>query len=180
MVPEQDREVRKNSIASIATIAQRANDRKEHIESPALVNDLIAATSDSDSVIRDTATFALGLIADPASRERLTVLLNNGDANTRVNAAVGLARQKSTAGFPVFKQVLAADAKQPAEPVATRELESLLAVKNSLHAIRLLAEDWTPAQRAELVSLVDPISKNDLEPRIRTDATDVLLALRKN
>ena len=71
---EQDREIRKNCIASIAVIAGRADERHEKMKSPELVPDFIAATSDSDSLIRDMATYALGLIPTPASRERLACL----------------------------------------------------------------------------------------------------------
>jgi HEAT repeat protein len=179
MQSEQDREVRKNCIASVAVIAYRAEERKEPIKQPALVGDLVAATSDSDSLIRDTATYALGLINTPESHDRLAVLLTAGDANTRVNAAVGLARQKSTAGFPVFKQVLKDGAAHVADPAAPGQVEGLLALKNVLHAVHLLDTQWTQAQRAELAALIEPISREHAEPRIRTDANDALAALGK-
>jgi HEAT repeat protein len=176
MQPEQDREVRKNSIASIAVIAGRASEAHHPIDNTEVVKDLVTATSDSDNLIRDVSTFALGLIPTDQSRERLTVLLADADLNTRVNAAVGLARQKSTAGFRVFKDVL-----QPAAGQATggaAPLENLLAVKNALHAVKILAGEWTAQQQSELVALIDPISKNHAEPRIRTDAIDALVSLR--
>ncbi len=122
MKPEQDREIRKNSIASIAVIAGRADERHEAVNSPSLVEDLIAATSDSDSLIRDTGTYALGLVSTPASRDRLMVLVTAGNVNTRVNAAVGLARQKSTAGLPVFKEILTGGACRP--PIRKRPVRS--------------------------------------------------------
>jgi HEAT repeat protein len=174
MKPEQDREVRKNSIGSIAAIAGRGLDEKRPIDSPALVEDLVAATSDSDSLIRDAGTYALGLVPTPASRDRLKVLLTHADVDTRVNAAVALARQNSTAGYAVFKQILS-EAEHARAP---RPVETLLAVKNSLRAVRTLADKWTHAQRTELTSLIEPISKDDEEPRIRVDAIDVLVALR--
>jgi hypothetical protein len=180
MKPEQDREVRKNSIASVAVISGRADERHEAIKSPGLVDDLVAASSDPDSLIRDTATYALGLVSTPASRDRLAVLVTAGDINTRVNAAVGLARQQSTAGLPVFKEVLTAAAAPPAHPEAPTQVEALLAVKNALHAVRILAAQWTPAQLGELTALIEPISRNHAEPRIRTDAIEALVALRKN
>lgn len=179
MKPEQDREVRKNSIASIAGMAGRADEHHETIKSPNLVEDLVAATSDSDSLIRDSATYALGLVATPASRERLTVLVNSGDTNTRVNAAIGLARQQSTAGLPVFKEILKKGDGPVADPAAAPQMEELLSLKNVLHAVRILDGQWTPAQRTELTALIDPLSRNHAEPRIRTDAIDALVTLRK-
>ena len=104
MKPEQDREVRKNSIASIAVIAvSRGRTQRAGQSRLRLVEDLVAATSDSDSLIRDTATYALGLIDSPESRDRLAVLLNAGECQHASTRPSRLARQKSTAGLPVFQ-----------------------------------------------------------------------------
>lgn len=180
MKPDQDREIRKNSIASIGVIAFRADERHEAVKSPSLVEALIATTSDPDSLIRDTATYTLGLVYSPASRERLAVLVAAGDFNTRVNAAVGLARQKSTAGLPVYKEILAGGAAPAADADPGGEFERFLALKNVLHAVRTLATQWTPGQRGELTALIEPVARSTAEPRIRTDANDALVALRKN
>lgn len=176
MAPDEDREVRKNSIASIAVIAGRASESHHPIDDANVVKELITASGDSDALIRDVSTFALGLIPTEASKERLKVLVSDADRNTRVNAAVALARQKSTAGLPVFKDVLQAASKDSSG--APIELENLLAVKNSLHAVKILAGEWTAPQRTELVSLIEPIAKNNVEPRLRTDAIDALVSLR--
>ena len=58
-------------------------------------------------------------------------------------------------------------------------LKSCCALKNVLHAVRILDGQWTPAQRTELAALIEPISQNHAEPRIRTDAIDALVTLRK-
>jgi hypothetical protein len=55
----------------------------------------------------------------------------------------------------------------------------MLALKNVLHAVHLLDAEWTPAQRTELAALIEPISRNHAEPRIRTDAIDALVTLGK-
>jgi HEAT repeat protein len=176
MLPDEDREIRKNSIASIAVIAGRASETHHPIDDANLVKDLITASGDSDALIRDVSTYALGLIPTDASRERLKVLISDADRNTRVNAAVALARQKSTGGFAVFKDVLqsaSADAKG-----SPTQLENLLSVKNSLHAVKILAGEWTAPERSELVSLIDPIANHHAEPRLRTDAVDALVSLQ--
>jgi HEAT repeat protein len=176
MQAEQDREVRKNSVASIAVIAGRATDAHHAIDDADVVKELITASSDSDKLIRDVSTFALGLIPTDASKDRLKVLVSDADRNTRVNAAVGLARQSSTAGFPVFKNVLQSATADPAGSPAA--LEGLLAVKNSLHAVKILSNDWTTTQRTELLALIDPIAQHHAEPRLRTDAIDASVTLR--
>jgi hypothetical protein len=176
MQSDQDREVRKNSIASIAVIAGRASENHHPIDDAKLVSGLVSGSADRDPLIRDVSTYALGLIPTDASRDRLKVLLSGADRNTQVNAAVGLARQKSTAGFQVFKNALQSAGTDPKG--SPTELEHLLAVKNSLHAVKILAGDWTPAQRTELTALIDPLAKNHAEPRIRTDAIDALVSLQ--
>lgn len=176
MQPEQDREVRKNSIASIAVIAGRNSEHHHPLDDAELVKDLVTASGDSDALIRDVSTFALGLIPTDPSRDRLRVLLADADVDTRVNAAVGLARQKSTAGYDVFKNVLQSAA--PRANPAPDSLENLLAVKNAMHAVKILAGEWTAPQRSELVALIEPITQHHAEPRIRTDAIDALVSLR--
>jgi hypothetical protein len=106
-------------------------------------------------------------------------LLTAGEANRRVNAAVGLARQNSTAGLPVFEEILKNGAKPIADPPAPGQVEALLALKNVLRAVHILDSRWTPAQRAELAALIEPISRDHAEPRIRTDAIDALVSLGK-
>lgn len=119
--PEQDRQVRKNAIASIAVIAGRAADREEELGSdrtaklanaPSLVDDLIVASQENDALFRQLSAFTLGLLPTDDSRQRLNVLLADADEKTRVNAAVGLARQGSTAGLPVFQRQLEDAAEQ--------------------------------------------------------------------
>ncbi len=109
----------------------------------------------------------------------MTVLVNSGDKNTRVNAAIGLARQQSTAGLPVFEEILKKGDGPVADPAAPPQMEELLSLKNVLHAVRILDGQWTPAQRTELTALIDPLSRNHAEPRIRTDAIDALVSLRQ-
>ena len=70
--------------------------------------------------------------------------------------------------------------KAAADPEAPGQVEELLALKNVLHAVRILGGQWTAGQRGELAALIDPISRNHAEPRIRTDAIDALVTLRKN
>jgi HEAT repeat protein len=176
MQPEQDREVRKNSVGSIAVIAGRASENHHPIDDAQLVNALITLTSDPDNLIRDVSTYALGLIPTEASRNRLKVLLSDGERNTRVNAAVALARQKSTAGFDVFKGALQSSSAPPSG--SPTPLEDLLVTENSLRAVKMLAPDFTAPQRNELIALIDPIAKHHSEPRLRTDAIDALVSLR--
>ncbi len=171
MQADQDREVRKNAIASVALIAGRAADKGRPIEDESIVEQLIVVTTDADSFVRQLGTYALGLIPGEQSRQRLTVLLESGDTNTRVNAAIGLSRQKSTAGYSLFTTVLdEASGSGPVLDDANQKFQHLVALKNTIKAIGDLAAEFTSMQRAELLKRLQNISSEHSEQRIRIDA----------
>jgi HEAT repeats len=116
---ETGKEIRKNAIASVAVIAGRAKKRdaagdpsipgprlRKVVEFASLLDDVEAVSRDDDPLIRQLGAFTLGLLPSPRSRQRLEVLLADPDEKTRLNAAIGLARQNSTKGLPVFESVL--------------------------------------------------------------------------
>jgi len=179
MQPDQDREVRKNSLAAVAVAAGRAAEKNRTVSEPKLVAGLVEATRDEDALIRQLGTFTLGLVPSEASTERLTVLLGDSDPNTRVNAAVSLARQSSKAGIDVFRDIFRDAAAESADAINDpARLEKLLAIKNGLKAIRDLSDTLSTDERVEFTQLIEPIASSHSELRLRTDATDVLLVLK--
>lgn len=127
-------ELRKNAVGAVAVIAGRAAERDKAdgstypgkrltklCEFPSLVDDLMDVSNNEEPLIRQIGTFTLGLFPTQASRDRLEALLGHSDDKTRVNAAVALARQKSTKGMPVFKAQFAAAAKKPVAELITPE-----------------------------------------------------------
>lgn len=117
-------DLRKNAIGAIAIIAGRAAEQdqeksddqtgsenrslglhlKQLCETPELIDDLIALTNDDTAFIRQLATYTLALFPIEAARNRLEVLLGHPDSRTRINAAIGLARQQSKKGLPIFQK----------------------------------------------------------------------------
>ena len=190
MRPKFDREVRKNAIASIAVIAGRAADRGDRLNVASLLDDLIQISRDDDRLVRQLGAYALGLMPGDTARERLIVLVDDADMNTRINAAVGLTRHNSTAGLPVFKTILS-DAANPFDPekvdgktaadrrknADTRNFEEFVALKNTLKAIEGLRGRLTSQERAEIRILLEPIADGYREHRIRIEAKKVLRSL---
>ena len=121
MSEEHDREVRKNAIASIAMIAGRNEENGKPLKSAEVVESLVVASNDSDVLIRQMGTYALGLIHNDRAAECLNGLLNNSDQNTRYNAAIGLVRRGSTGGVPVFVEVLT-EANKPVDDGRTPDM----------------------------------------------------------
>jgi HEAT repeat protein len=171
--PQRDVEVRKGAVTSLALIAGRALDRGEPLGEDA-VEALIELSQDGDPTLRRAAGFALGLTPSPASEERLKVLLEDGDHMTAVNAAVGLARQKSTAGFQVFLQALSSklDGVEPAV-----QQETVLIQKNVLKAVAELGPQFNAEERSQLRTAITPLANDHPEPRIRIEAHGALAAL---
>ena len=183
MQPAEDREVRKNAIASVSLISGRMDDRGEPLSDSETVDALVAVSADEDPLLRQMAAYALGLAPSAATTQRLSVLLGDPDANTRVNAAVGLARQDSTRGLPVFESILAS-ASQPTQHAAAdnneaarRGFEQLVALKNSLKAVGDLSGQLSQEDRDRVRALVAPIAENYREAKIRLDAEQTLRAL---
>ncbi len=141
---EHDPEVRKDCINSISVIASRATENEddellaELAATPGLVEALIDVTFDpgdeSAEMLRDTATFGLGLLPTDEARDRLLVLAEHANAETRYNAAIGLARQNSTAGLPVFASILERAADIPEGETATAQQPMNLLVVTLLAA----------------------------------------------
>lgn len=186
-------EVRKNAMAAVSMIAFRADERNEKVDAPDVVKAVIDVSQDPESLLmRQTAAFTLGLLPSEASKERLQSMLADSDDKTRINAAIGLSRQDSTAGWMIFKNTLSeADHVYTADDVQgasdeerkqnadNRTGENLVAVKNVLKAVSDLSDKFTPEERTELIALVEPISTSHREPRIRVDAEQTLQSLQQ-
>ena len=181
---DEDDGVRLEALRSIFVIANRTAERaeaesrpllvEELVEIPSLVDDVVSVSQESEPLFRQVAAFALGFLPSPESRQRLEVMLNDSDENAKVNAAIGLSRQDSTAGWPVYLEVLQGASENPGE----RDGIKLVIVKNTLKAVRDLEEEWPEDQRKQLIGLLESISENHSNSRIRTDAKKTLQTLQ--
>jgi len=188
MQPRYDREVRKNAIGAVAMIAGRAEESGAPISDDALVESLVEVSADTDPLLRQMGAFTLGLLPSEVSQQRLMVLLSDSDRNARVNAAVALARQASTAGLDVFREVLSdaastdnsqADSRATPQELASAESGRLIALKNTIKAVGDLADTLESDERNEVASLLEPIADDHDHNRIRIDAEQALLRLKR-
>lgn len=174
--PEHDEEVRTNALKAIAVIAGRALDTHETLPVELAEGPLIALSSDSTELIRQLSAYILGLIPTETARARLKVLLDNPDSATRLNAAIGLARQGSTDGYSVIKSELQS-ANRDVTPSGNEEVLLFTRIANGLKALQHIAGDLTEAQRSELREVVEPIATNFREVKLRMEAKQLLLDL---
>lgn len=186
----QDVDIRKDAIAAIAMIAGRGLERETPVESAATLDALIEATRDDDVAVRQVATFALGLFPQEVAQLRLEVLLDNVDINTQVNAAIGLARNGSLAGLPLFKEYLreaaepfdpadldALDAERKAELTEAKLRQEPLILKNAFKAMTDLREQFEPQERQELIGLLEPLTRVHGNEVVRMESRKLILAL---
>lgn len=175
MQETRDREVRKNAVFAVATIAHRAVENGKPLDDVAVVEQLTLVSRAPDSLLRTSATYSLGFFPLELSRQPLTVLLADSDANTRANAAVAFARHKSLDGLPVLKDVLktAAVLKTPPPPGDSGPIATTAALK----AVGDLAPQIDPPTRSEILADVEVIAKSYPEPRVRFDAAQARIKL---
>jgi hypothetical protein len=183
-------DVRCSAIGSVARIAGRAAEQGAPLDHPELVKDLIALCSDESPKVRQLGVFSLGLFPEDAVTKRLTASLLDADENTRINAAIALARQGSSAGYSVLSDVL----QEAAEPVlhesadsmtaeqrrlydSAMEFRRLVAVRNTLKAVEELGDRFEAEQRAHLATLIQRHADTSKAPEIRTAAKEALAAL---
>ena len=176
MNEKHDREVRKNAVLAAATITYRANERGSGLSGEGIVDELSNVAKDGDPLLRSSAAFTLGLFPLEKTKQTLTVLLSDSDANTRLNAAIAFARQKSLDGISVLREVLAtAVTTKTAAPSGD---SSVIATSNSLKAIGDLASQLDEPSRTDIARDIESISKDYPEPRVRLDAAQALTKLR--
>jgi hypothetical protein len=165
-----DRDVRKDSLAAVAVLLGRLSEHGQPVHDDDLFGDLVQVSTDDDPLIRQLSAFTLGLADAETARQRLVVMLDDADALTRINAAIGLARQQDLGGYRVLRDILKAG--------SAPQLEQYLAVLNGLAAIKRLAGQFSTDQRAELASLIEPLATSTADPRLRIDAKQALHALK--
>ncbi len=187
MEPQRDVDIRKSAVVSLSFVAGRAMERGQPLNAPETVDALIQMSGDPLPVLQHSAAFALGLFSSPEANHQLEVLLGSGDQMTRVNAAIGLARHGSTAGFSVFIDSLKVPAvsetpksETSSESGSTIDSEQFMVVKNVLKAVSELASKFNGSQRQELTPLLNELSDHHPEIRIRVDAAAALNALKAN
>ena len=158
----RDREIRKQALNSLAVICGRAFvERKQPVAIPALTSRIVEISQESELLSRHQATFILGALTSPEARERLAALLDDADQMTRVNAAVGFARQDSTQGIPVIEQLFVDAADWSLDPSsvkddeqATQHFERVMLVANGMLAAQNLAPQLDASTRSRLLNLM--------------------------
>jgi HEAT repeat protein len=142
--------------------------------------------------LRSTAAFVLGVLGGTESLDRLALMLNDAHANTRYNAALGLARQGDGRSIPLLLEMLdpANDESAENEPTESAKSSKRLAViKNGIQGAAKLAERNPQLQIKELISALEAVIDSKLPLfharvrhgiRIRAQETLLIIRARKS
>lgn len=209
MKDTHDLEVRKSALMAVAAIAGRHFDRqtgysedaapagkpRTALEEPTITNEAVLeelrkSAQSPEPVLRHLAGFAIANVGGSDAIAQLKVMLLDGDRFARANAALGLARNGSTAGVPALKELMTESLKpfdQKSVADKTPEEQRLAegsfqvdepkVVRNSLHALQDLWPQIEPAEQAELLGLIRIVSTDFFAPDVRIQASELLKEL---
>jgi len=182
--------VRSDALRSIALIAGRAKDSDKSLNRPEVTERLLEVSQDSDPLIRQVCAFTLGLIPGESVDQRLRVMAEDRDPNTRINAAMAMSRRGMPEAFDALLALLKT-ANEPVNPatmegdtevekkIRARSQENMnqVVLGNALTALRDLAQAITDEQRQQAIALCKPLSEDASNIKIRIEAGTTLKAL---
>lgn len=182
---QRDREVRKHSMTGLAMTIGQVRENGEEIKEDDVLDRVIEISKEPDSLMRDQSAYILGLLATDEANTRLEVLLEDANQKTRVNAAIGFARNGSLQGMPVFEEVLkeAPEWKLDPSTVQTQPdeeqyFERMLMLINSLKAIERVSDQLSDEQSAELAGQLQTLADSTKDNVLRTEALKLIHALK--
>ena len=182
-----DREagIRKHSLTGLAMLAGSVNTAGGSITDPELIAEVIEISRERDQLMRHQATFILGLVDFPAAMDRLHVLLLDPDQMTQLNAALGLARHGSAAGYDVFQKLIHDGSRWQLNPSTVEEseqelqyFERVLMLTNALNAIERLKDQWTESQSHQLTVDLQSLLKSSRDLVLNSKIREVSAALQ--
>lgn len=183
---QRDREVRKHSMTGLAMTIGQVRESGEEVQGDEVIDRVIEISQEPDSLMRDQSAYILGLLNTEEARNRLEVLLEDANQKTRVNAAIGFARNGSLQGLPVFEAILkeAPDWKlDPAlvttQPDEEQYFERMLMLINSLKAIDHVSDQLSDEQKAEFASQLKVLADSTKDNVLRTEALKLMHALKE-
>lgn len=175
--PERDAEIRKHSLIGLAMHIGTLRDAGTLNVPSSLFEDLVETSRDESPIFRHQAAYIFGLIGTPEANKRLAVLLEDPDQMTRINSAIGFARNGALEGLPTFHEIFVEGVDWNLNPsaVQTREqeeeyFERVLMLLNSIKAVNQLAPRISPQDRSQFAGELKKLADSTRDNVLRSDA----------
>lgn len=192
MQPGVEPKVRSDAVRAVAQVAGRKALRDEQVKDAAIIEKLLDQSRDENPLLRQVVAYTLGLLPGDDIDQRLKVMCEDTDSNTRTNAALALSRRGQTEGVPVLLEVLLrstqkiviaempgpTEAEKRNQASAQQEVNAIAAF-NAFKAFRDLKGRLDETQREQAAAECERIAKESEFRRIQMDATLTAQELRK-
>jgi HEAT repeat protein len=128
------------------------------------------------------------MIGGNEALERLAQMLDDGDPNTRYNAATGLARHGDARALPVLGEMLDpnntealvdAEARRDQDVASGNDWKRALVLSNGIRAARQMVEQRPQADYSELVKWLEELEASQANGRIKLDAKALRLEINQ-
>jgi len=181
---QRDREVRKHSMTGLAMTIGQVRESGETVHDDAVIDRVIEISQEPDALMRHQSAYILGLMDTVEAKGRLEVLLEDANQMTRVNAAIGFARNGSLQGLSVFQKILTESSEWQLDPSLVKTqpdeeqyFERMLMLLNSLKAIEQIADQLSPEQTAEIAGQLKALADSTKDQVLRTETLKLMHTL---
>jgi HEAT repeat protein len=171
-----DPQTARAAVEALAVLSANLAAADRTFDDPAAVaTAVLRASQSTDTALRSTAAYVLGVLGGAGAVERLSELLDDAGEDVRFNAAVGLARQGNEEAWGTLAEMLAL----PDEPAAAGDdvaqasrYRRVLIVVNALKAVGLLMDESAQAPPGAVVDRVAALGTDPVGD-VRAAATAV-------
>lgn len=188
---EDDKLIRRAAIEAIAIRAfnMQQLDPPQQLTNSNLDATLIKLSQDEDAEIRLRAAYALGKLGTPAAMERLEVLVNDPNIDTRTNAAIALAHRGNAKAVETLVEMLdLSEGPKEAEESEGSEpgFRKAVVIMSAIDAAHALARQNPQADLSSVVKALEQLVAADAKtleaahvpPRVVVDAKRALELLK--
>lgn len=164
------------ALAVLATNLQNASRSFENKDD--VVTAVLAASTSTNSRVRDACGFTLGVLGGEKSIEGLFRLMGDSSTDVRSNAALGLARLGKTDAYEILLEMLSLedihlDKKVLDDKTQSERYKRALVVVNALRGVTMLIDTTKQAPPTGVIEVIERLQQDPVA-EIRSSASAVI------
>ena len=164
------------ALAVLATNLQNASRSFENKDD--VVTAVLAASTSTNSRVRDACGFTLGVLGGEKSIEGLFRLMGDSSTDVRSNAALGLARLGKTDAYEILLEMLSLedihlDKKVLDDKTQSERYKRALVVVNALRGVTMLIDTTKQAPPTGVIKVIERLQQDPVA-EIRSSASAVI------